>query len=477
MKKIKNSIVIILLLAFISCTDTYEVHKEYANDGEIVYAPKVESLKVLPGNNRVKIAGLLTRGFTVKEIIVYWNKREKSKTFSYTKSENEVDNLELIIDGLEEKTYEFEIYTKDQEGNSSIKSNVFGTVYGENFRSNLDARAFKSFALDTDTNEAVVNFKLSDEYTRATEIKYTNKSGAEVVKLVNQNEENIVLDELDIDKPIMYRTMYVPTSKDGSGNETSIDEFGSDWSTYAVPEIITVLDNLNSTPILEGVTIDWKNTKEKQINLDFKILSNGIEVTRSTQSKLAEDSFDVRGTDTAEESIKVTVSDPYKNSFSKTITVASIAPVKFARDTWEISNFSSEEPIEAYWSSYDYQGKALSVLDGILDTFWHTQWYQAKPEYPHNFTVDMKEEKTVSSFKVFRRQGKGDGASKHEFFVSTDNSNWVKVGEYNGKFPSDDGVKISLAQPITARYAKYVAVEGPRFYTHLSEFEVFGSNN
>ena len=112
---------------------------------------------------------------------------------------------------------------------------TFGSVYGETYRSNLEARAINKFSFSTIDNSATVNFKPSDELTRRTEIKYTNLGGVEVIKTLARKFLDIVLDQLDVDIPVMYRTFYVPTAADEKKVETSIDEFGSDWKTYNFP--------------------------------------------------------------------------------------------------------------------------------------------------------------------------------------------------------------------------------------------------
>ena len=144
MKKIKIYILplsLLLLFAFFSCNDTYEFHEKYIEDGEIIYASKVDSLRTLPGNGR-------------------------------------------IVTGLEEKSYEFDVYSKDEDGNESIKVTVFGTVYGETYRANLQARELNSVTFNSDENVVSINLKPSSELTRSTEIKYTNLSGEETVVTV-----------------------------------------------------------------------------------------------------------------------------------------------------------------------------------------------------------------------------------------------------------------------------------------------------
>ncbi|GAA3563344.1 DUF4998 domain-containing protein [Snuella lapsa] len=393
MKKIKHYIIPVVLLFLIgmtSCSDTFEHHEKYIKDGEIIYSTKVDSLHSLPGNGRIKLVGTLTKAFTVNEVTVYWDKGESFQTFSYSKSDNDTDVLELIITGLEERSYEFDVYSKDADGNQSIKKTVFGTVYGETFRSNLEARGINSNTYDG--TDAEISFGVSgDEYQRSTEIKYVNKNDEEVIVMVGSDESAITLTDVSSETPVMYRTFYVPTLTDSDGNETSIDEFPSDWKSLEL--------------VLTG-------------------------------------------------------------------------SINYGKSDWVITDFSSEEPAEANWSSYDYQGKAEAAIDGILETFWHSDWANQKPVYPHYFAFDMGVEKTIKGFEVFRRQGNGNGQTKHKFYVSLDGSNWTDLGEFVMDATTDAG-QVYMVDPIEARYVKYEATEGSDYYAFLAEInvlEVFDSS-
>ncbi|MFV0248661.1 MAG: DUF4998 domain-containing protein [Tenacibaculum sp.] len=222
--------ILLILFVLVSCNDTFEFHKKYTKDGEIIYVTKIHSLKSLPGNGRFKITGWISNAFTVNEFVVSWNKGENSQAFPYTKSENPNDFIELIIDGLEEGSYEFKIFSKDADGNQSIKGSIFGNVYGEFFRSNLVARKVKDVAYNG--TDAEISFNISgDAFQRDTEIKYTNSSGEEVIVIVTPDETVTVLTNMSSNNSVMYRTYYVPTLANEDGDETSIDFFPSDWES------------------------------------------------------------------------------------------------------------------------------------------------------------------------------------------------------------------------------------------------------
>ncbi|MFB9270979.1 MULTISPECIES: DUF4998 domain-containing protein [Flavobacteriaceae] len=469
MKKIKYIIPIIIavFLMTISCTDTFEVHDKYLEGGEIIYTSKVDSLETHGGNNRLKITGYLTNGFSVNEITVYWNKGEDSQTFPYTKTANQdTDFVELVVEGLEEQSYQFDVFSKDTDGNKSIKITTFGTVYGELFRSNLEARAINSFNLNAE-GDATLNFKISSDLTRNTEVEFTNLSGNTTVKTLALNESDVILEQLDVTKPIKYRTFYVPTPVDEDGNETAIDEFDSDWKSYIVPTVFDpIFASFTFEPIVAGVTANWENTESTEIIFTFQKMVNDSPVISTVTSSAAIDTFTIDGMKGSTQDIEITLTDIYGNSISKIFAVTPMAPL--GKGNWSIIDFSTEEaggegPVNGY---------ASAAIDGDLGTFWHSNWSSTGSSYPHYFTIDMGAEKSIAGFEIFSRSGYTGGATVHEFWVSSDNVNFTKVATLNAALDPTAGSLVNADTNTKGRYVKYLAVEGPNNFTYLGEINV-----
>lgn len=469
MRKIKYIVplIIAVFLIFISCTDTFEVHEKYLEDGEIIYTSKVDSLETLSGNKRLKIVGYITNGFSVNEIVVYWNDGEDSQTFPYSKSDSgETDFIELIVENLDEQSYQFDVYSKDAEGNKSIKITTFGTVYGDFYRENLESRAVNSVQLDVDGN-AVFDFKPSTVLTRGTEIEYTNASGETTIKTLSADESVLTLEFLDITKPISYRTFYVPTQADEDGNETSIDEFPSDWSTYIVPAIFDpIFETFTFESIVGGVVASWENSDNIAMNFTFQKIVDDVPVASSITSSGLTDSYTIDGMKGDTQDIEIMLTDPYGNSKSKYFTVTPTPSL--GKGNWEIVDFSTEEaggegPVNGY---------AAAAIDGDLNTFWHSNWSSTGSSYPHYITIDMGAEKNISGFEIFSRQGYTGGGTVHEFWVSNDNVTFTKVATLNAALDAYNGSLVNTDAIVTGRYVKYVAVSGPNNFTYLSEINI-----
>jgi len=97
-------------------------------------------------------------------------------------------------------------------------------------------------------------------------------------------------------------------------------------------------------------------------------------------------------------------------------------PDNLDRSQWKIIDFSSEQDGEI----------ANYVLDGDGETFWHSRWSQDATAYPHHLTIDMSEILEVTGFSFLQRDGMRK-VKDIEIFVSTDNTQWESIGNYQLK--------------------------------------------
>ena len=101
---------------------------------------------------------------------------------------------------------------------------------------------------------------------------------------------------------------------------------------------------------------------------------------------------------------------------------------------------------------------ASNALDGNPDTFWHTNWGQNAPQYPHQLVIDMRSPQAVSAISYLPRQDMSNGRiAKFAIFVSLDGEQWGQPVA-TGVWRDDASLKtIRLAGQTTARWVKLVA--------------------
>lgn len=210
----------LLLLTLISCEHMNDFHYEYIKDGETIYLTKMDSVVCYPGMNRVLINGVLDQAFGVEQIKVYYNNGQDSVLMDYDQ-QYALDTVELLLEDLEEKSYVFDIYTINDQGNRSVRVGAFATAYGENYRQNLQTRILDS---DSTRNSVIyLTWIPGDEMERGFEVKYTRNNNEEVVISIPQDSAYSILE--DYKEGLSCRSLYIP-------EETALDTFASDWANY-----------------------------------------------------------------------------------------------------------------------------------------------------------------------------------------------------------------------------------------------------
>ena len=74
MKRIYSLLAFILCVSVLSsCDDFMDVHKEYIEDGEIIYAPKPDTISFVAGKERILFHCRTYNAPNVKSVDIYWN--------------------------------------------------------------------------------------------------------------------------------------------------------------------------------------------------------------------------------------------------------------------------------------------------------------------------------------------------------------------------------------------------------------------
>lgn len=112
------------------CYSIEKTQEEWIGDGEETnYVGKLDSLKVRSGMHRVEIVGDTRYLRTAETCTVSYD--DTTLTFNISDIISSDGKARMIIDNLEGGSYYFTVMTYDSEGNKSIPTKVFGTVYDE----------------------------------------------------------------------------------------------------------------------------------------------------------------------------------------------------------------------------------------------------------------------------------------------------------------------------------------------------------
>ncbi|QOD62342.1 DUF3472 domain-containing protein [Polaribacter haliotis] len=121
--------------------------------------------------------------------------------------------------------------------------------------------------------------------------------------------------------------------------------------------------------------------------------------------------------------------------------------------SWTLDSFSTQEDKGGEGST----GRAADIIDGKLDTFWHSCWSGGcVATAPHNLIVNMGSEQTVEGLQFFQRQNLSRTIKTLDIEISSDKTTWTSLGSFtleNSKLAQN----IDFNAPKTFRYFKIIA--------------------
>jgi hypothetical protein len=143
----------------------------------------------------------------------------------------------------------------------------------------------------------------------------------------------------------------------------------------------------------------------------------------------------------------------------------------YDRNGWQIIDFSSEEAN----GEGPNNGRAVFVLDGDHNTFWHSQWQGASPGPPHYMTIDMGTTKILHGLSFIARQNDNSGKPNDvNVQVSIDNTTWTDAGSFslqNNREAQPQFLPNGFKQ---ARYFKVIINSAHNAgFSHLAELNAF----
>lgn len=236
MRKIIPILILILVIAGISCSDMNDLHDKYLAGGETIYLAKFDSLAVHGGRERVKVIYWLSDP-KVTSTQVTWNMGENSQEFEVRRTGME-EPAEFYIDNLSEGSYSFSFVNYNPGKDlHSVVTEISATVYGNAFQVTLINTKPANFKY----NEAddIYSFQIKTKYEGAIayNLKFENKEGKMIEKrysvedLTDESTNKMTLpltmEDLNDDKRFSLQSVFLP-------EENCIDEFYTDYTEFTV---------------------------------------------------------------------------------------------------------------------------------------------------------------------------------------------------------------------------------------------------
>ena len=217
-----------ILLALIgqqSCSKMNDLHKPYLDEGEYIYAEKVDTVEVGSGNERIQLK-MHINSESIKTARIFWNNNMDSVDVDINFQKGVFNK---IITDLNEQQYIFRFITFDGFGNKSLPYETEGVVYGSNYQNTISNRTITSLTANSN-NEIIVNWAENfDEKLDHTTVLFTDINGAEITNKVLGSDLSNVLTDFSSD--LKYNTGFLPDS-------TSIDFFYTDFVSVNTDRIL-----------------------------------------------------------------------------------------------------------------------------------------------------------------------------------------------------------------------------------------------
>lgn len=216
---------VISVLFFISCDGFMDVHKEYIESGEIIYAPKPDSVNFIAGEGRILFNCRTYNAPNVRSVDVYWNDRLDSLIIPVELNTG-YDSISVILNNMTEKSYTFDIRTTDNFGHKSLFITSFGTSYGDKYQATLNDRGIKSLSLSD--KEGTIEWYSAPLRLICNEIRYTKNDGSQTTVKMSSIENLVKLPHVKPGSTFEYRSLYIP-------EDVAIDTFATTWKEYETP--------------------------------------------------------------------------------------------------------------------------------------------------------------------------------------------------------------------------------------------------
>lgn len=206
---------IFCLWALTACTKMDHTYKPYLEDGEIFYPGVPTQVDLHTGRKRIEVQFPKNVDPNIVGYKIYWNEKKDSVV---VKQPADLDSVKVIISGLEEQTYNFEIVSFDQKNNHSIEVLKSGKSYDAVYESTLLARAV---VINSSKAGLILDFAPAELENKSTEVTYTNNKGKQATIHVPSSENSYTIPD-NIGPFITLRSIFVPNK--------GIDSF------YSAPE-------------------------------------------------------------------------------------------------------------------------------------------------------------------------------------------------------------------------------------------------
>ncbi|PWV47680.1 DUF4998 domain-containing protein [Chitinophaga sp. S165] len=210
---IKNISWLLFAVTMMACSKKNEAYKDLLEDGEIYYPGIIQNAGYRAGNLRTMLYWNPSPDPKITSYKIYWNNKQDSLTLT-ADSHDPADTATVIVPGLSEGTYNFNVYSIDAQGRRSIAVDLNGVrVYGTKYQSGLFNRPYNAgtpYLLDLINGSVRVQFNTPDSINTTTQIQYTNNSDVLNTVELSPDSSGVTLSDFKFGTTVTYQSSYIP---------------------------------------------------------------------------------------------------------------------------------------------------------------------------------------------------------------------------------------------------------------------------
>ncbi len=120
------------------------------------------------------------------------------------------------------------------------------------------------------------------------------------------------------------------------------------------------------------------------------------------------------------------------------------------------------------------EGEPEHLVDGDLDTIWHTQYGVTMGNFPHSVAIELPKKETIKGLRVWGRRNGGVNGRVKDCFVETsiDGKTWTKCASM-ALANTEKAQEIRFEKPVEAKYYRFTALNNHygNDYASMAEIE------
>lgn len=227
------SILFGIISSIVGCTGMNDKHDMYLQEGEIDYIGRVDSARILPGNQRFKLRYWLTDP-RAKVMKIYWSQKQDSLIVPILTHQPK-DSIEITIGDAQkiipENNYTIQIINTDGGRLSSILFEKIGNVYGPKYQASIASRLYTLVKYTVLNSVVTISWAgITSDKEIGLEISYFSPDNTPIKTRLTTAAvgTSTILTNVNKSKGITYRTLFLP-------EKTAIDTFYTSSKSVVIP--------------------------------------------------------------------------------------------------------------------------------------------------------------------------------------------------------------------------------------------------